>query len=231
MDKRYTGKFISKLREENKLTQEELADKLNVSTRKIKRLEKGKFKLGSDFVVAICKEFKISMYEFINGYKGNDNIDQIDALHHLSDYQKTQKRKHIIVYSIITIFFIFSIVWLHNNKDLKYFLSGSSESFNLNHAIFVRTGNWYYFNFGYLESTNPDITTDDITYYSLKSGDRLIVAANGIISSSLQEHRGYNEYFPDDVVKNLDNWTLEITYKVSNETKTEIINIQNEWFD
>ncbi len=69
MDKKYIGKFISNIREEKKLTQEELAKSLGVSKRKIQKIEKGKFKINSDVIIPLCNELKISIYEFLNGHK------------------------------------------------------------------------------------------------------------------------------------------------------------------
>ena len=43
------------------------------------------------------------------------------------------------------------------------------------------------------------------------------------------ENYGYNELFPKDVVNNLDNWYLEISYKIDDELKTEILKLENRY--
>ena len=61
------GAFIQQLRKENKLTQEQLAEKLGVSNRSVSRWENGTTLPDISLMKCICEEFHISISELING--------------------------------------------------------------------------------------------------------------------------------------------------------------------
>lgn len=151
MDKKYMGKFISSIREEKKLTQEEIANNLGVSVKIIKKIEKGKFKLESPIIVPLCNELGITIYEFLNGRKGDDRIDQMDALNVYSDYLKKKRFKKIIkmvLGFIFILFYVFALIWMNNNKDLAYELYGESKNFSYKQSFFLRDNRFYLFVFG-----------------------------------------------------------------------------------
>lgn len=231
MDKKCIGNFISSIREEKILTQEELADRLGISKRKLKKIEKGRFKIDSDIIVPLCNELKISIYEFLNGHRGNDKIDQIDALNILDDYEKRRERKNIIqiIVGVIGILLcILGCIWIYNNKDLVYELSGESENFSYNQSFFLRDNRVYVMIFGNYEIKNQDILKENITKVTFRCKDRLIILSNDFIRGDAVERKGYDELFPEEVVKNIDDWVIEITYKTDADLKTEIIELKNE---
>ena len=67
MNQEKIGKFISKLRKEKNLTQEELAEKLSVSSKSISRWENGKCMPDLSLLIPISKEFGITVNELISG--------------------------------------------------------------------------------------------------------------------------------------------------------------------
>lgn len=87
-DSRYMGNQLRKLRKAHKLTQEELAEKLNVSKDTIFNYEKGKTAIPHDRINQLCLEFGVSADYFFFGeswglnehslsLKQNKNIDQL----------------------------------------------------------------------------------------------------------------------------------------------------------
>lgn len=94
MEQEKIGKFIFKLRKENKLTQEELADKLNVNVKSISRWENGKNLPDHSLIVQICNLFSISINEFYAGSK----VD------------KNKKMKRLTFYYVISSFINFLIL-------------------------------------------------------------------------------------------------------------------------
>ena len=230
MDKKYIGKFISNIREEKKLTQEELANRLGVSKRKIQKIEKGKFKINSDVIIPLCNELKISIYEFLNGHRGNDKIDQKDAINILDDYEKSKTRRKIIqaIISVISVILcIFSCIWVYCNRDLAYELSGESESFSYNQLFFFRDDRTYIMLFGNHEIKNENISEEDISNVTFKCNERLIISSSDFLRGDVVERKGYDELFPDEVVKNINDWIVEITYRQDDVYKTEIIKLKN----
>ena len=68
MDQIKIGKFISKCRKENNMTQENLAEKLGVNSRSVSRWETGKCMPDISLLEDLCKELGISINELIKGF-------------------------------------------------------------------------------------------------------------------------------------------------------------------
>lgn len=62
--------FISKKRKEKKLTQKELADRLNISYQAISKWEKGLAMPGTDVLMQLSKELEVSVDSILNGSEG-----------------------------------------------------------------------------------------------------------------------------------------------------------------
>ncbi|MBO5414658.1 MAG: helix-turn-helix transcriptional regulator [Bacilli bacterium] len=69
MNQEKIGKFISKLRKEKKLTQEQLAEKLGVTSKSISRWENGKTMPDVSLFEPLCKELNITINELLSGEK------------------------------------------------------------------------------------------------------------------------------------------------------------------
>lgn len=67
MDQRKIGNFIQDLRKKNGFTQEELAARLNVSSKSISRWENGKNMPDLSLLISISKELGITVNELISG--------------------------------------------------------------------------------------------------------------------------------------------------------------------
>ena len=67
MDQIKIGKFIAECRKKNKLTQMQLAEKLNITDRAISKWENGKTMPDSSIMLDLCNELKISVNELLSG--------------------------------------------------------------------------------------------------------------------------------------------------------------------
>ena len=67
MDQIKIGEFISTLRKNKNMTQQELADMLNVTDRAISNWETGRRMPDISFFKPLCEIFNISVSELING--------------------------------------------------------------------------------------------------------------------------------------------------------------------
>lgn len=67
MDQEKIGRFIAELRKKNKMTQQELADKLNVTDRAIGNWENGRRLPDAVFFKPLCEIFDISIQELFSG--------------------------------------------------------------------------------------------------------------------------------------------------------------------
>lgn len=129
----------------------------------------------------------------------------------------------IIIFGIISFLFIF--IYLEKHKDFMYLNYGSNSNFRYDYSFFIKSGNIYYYVIGNLEIINDKIKIGDVKTTSLFCGNRLIVKEDSIISGILSEKFGYNEYFQEDFIENLDKVYLEITYLYNNELQVDKINI------
>ena len=71
MDQEKIGKFIARCRKENKLTQAQLAEKLNVSDKSISRWENGKTMPDISLFEPLCEILNISIIDHQPGQKLN----------------------------------------------------------------------------------------------------------------------------------------------------------------
>ena len=76
MDQVKIGSFLKELRKERSLTQESLAEKLNVSNRTISRWETGSNMPDIGMLVEIAEFYDVSIPEIINGERKSENMNQ-----------------------------------------------------------------------------------------------------------------------------------------------------------
>ena len=69
MDAIKTGRFIAELRREKELTQEELAEKLNVTNKAVSRWETGSGFPDVDSMLALSSFFGVSINELLLGVR------------------------------------------------------------------------------------------------------------------------------------------------------------------
>ena len=94
------NKNIKNLRLENNLTQEEFAEKINISTQGLSNLERNRYQPTAETIDKICKTFKVSPVELLiepNGENG-DILKNINLL--LNNCKKSKLKK---IYNIISI--------------------------------------------------------------------------------------------------------------------------------
>lgn len=133
----------------------------------------------------------------------------------------------ILLFVLIVGFLLIVLYSTRNKSQVKiYSISGESENFYYNNALFISSNIKNIFVYGELEYKTRDI---NITNVALMSGERLIIRSDSLPKGMSIENYGYDELFPKEVVKNLDNWYLEITYSNSKETKTEKLELNNNY--
>ncbi len=231
MDQVKIGKFIAKLRKENNYTQENLANEIGVSYKAISRWENGHGLPDVSLMQPLCKILKISVSELLNGEKTKDETKKDSAV---VDYLKYQKKKNIIrniIISIISLFviafLILLIYFINNYNSIKVqHLDGESEHFTFNEGLFIQSKDKYFYVYGSIGIKDNKINKEDITKITLKSNDKLIYGDSIIDRTGyIYEPYGYNEYFDDNKVDNIDNWYVIINYYDNKEIKEEVIEL------
>lgn len=93
MDQKKIGSFLRELRKEQRITQEDLAEKLNVSNRTISRWETGSNMPDISLLIEIADFFDVSIPEIINGERKSEKMDEEvkEVAEKLSDYADAEK--------------------------------------------------------------------------------------------------------------------------------------------
>ena len=101
MNQEKIGKFILKLRKDKRMTQQELADKLNVTDRAVSHWENGRSIPDVALFKPICEIFDISVNELISGEKLTKDklIKQSDEniINTLKDSDKHKRKSKSII--------------------------------------------------------------------------------------------------------------------------------------
>lgn len=135
----------------------------------------------------------------------------------------------ILIFILIAVIGAVIIIKNGQNKVKIYKISGESDNFYYVNAMFISSNIKNIYVYGDIESKNSNVKVEDIINVALKSDDRLIIASNSLPKQISIENYGYDELFPKEVVNNLDNWYLEITYEVDENTTTERIKLNNQY--
>lgn len=95
MDQVKIGNFLKKLRKEKGITQEQLAEILNVSGRTVSRWETGNNMPDISILVDIADYYDISIPEIISGERKSEmmNEEERKIAKTMSDYATTEKEK------------------------------------------------------------------------------------------------------------------------------------------
>lgn len=87
------GSFLKELRLEKRLTQEQLAERLNVSNRSISRWETGNTLPDISLLIELAEFYDVEIKEIIDGERKSENMDQKekDTLLKVADYAENEK--------------------------------------------------------------------------------------------------------------------------------------------
>ena len=128
MDQERIGKFIASSRKKQKLTQQELAERLGVTNKSISRWENGKTLPDISFFKPLCEILNISIEELINGEKTdfkrkNDSVEK--AIINTMNTKEKEKRKMnkiisiLLIFITIIIFILFLLIIYYKQKFPK----------------------------------------------------------------------------------------------------------------
>lgn len=146
MEQEKIGRFIAICRKEKKLTQEQLAEKLNITSKAVSKWENGKGLPDVSIMQKLCEILNITLNELFNGekikeenYKKIADKNLLYALEHSSDnvgekikyYKKEWEKEHILLFVIEIIIWIFIVLILKykNYNDLIGLISGFAIGF------------------------------------------------------------------------------------------------------
>ncbi len=177
------GKYLKYKRKINKLTQQDLADKLNVSDKTISKWENDLYLPDIDNIKALSKVLNTSIFELVN-HEDYDNYSNKE-LNSLKTNEVNNKRiinKIIIFLLLISIFF--NIYNYLNNKATIYYI----KNYNIS-GVFVKDK----ISTLYLSRIIvDDINLSNIKYYNFK-----IMQDNTIVYNYISETNDLLSFLED----------------------------------
>ena len=109
MDQQKIGEFLKTLRKETGLTQEELADKMNVSRRTVSRWETGSNLPDLALLVELADLYDVDMREIFNGERKNEKVDKelketmLMAADYTDDHMKKVMKRYQLMFGAATV--------------------------------------------------------------------------------------------------------------------------------
>ena len=115
MDQKLIGAFIKNLRKEKKLTQIELAEKLNVSEKTISKWECGNGLPDAASMLPLCEQLGISANELLSGKKLQKEEYKQQAEKNLVLLQQTHQRNVKLLFATEWILGVVSLILLYTS--------------------------------------------------------------------------------------------------------------------
>ena len=114
MDLQKIGTFLKELRKEKELTQEQLAETLNVSRRTVSRWETGSNMPDLDLLVEMADLYQVDLRELLNGERKNEqmNEEMKETVLQVAEYSNAEKQRST---KIIRVYFVLGILALIAN--------------------------------------------------------------------------------------------------------------------
>lgn len=127
MDQIKTGKFIAEMRKAQKLTQKQLAEKLNISDKAVSKWECGKSMPDNAILLELCEILNINVNELLSGEKLSKDDYHGKAEENMVKLINETKKSSISGIVTITISLIALIAWiffliLSMNGSIYWFL-------------------------------------------------------------------------------------------------------------
>lgn len=118
------GNFIRDLRKENNFTQEQLAEKFNVSRRTVSRWETGSNMPGLDILIGISECYDVDLRELLDGERKSEkmNKEMEETVLKVADYsneekQKLTRRMHLLFIGGLAAAIIYMVLVFTNRAD------------------------------------------------------------------------------------------------------------------
>ena len=120
MDLQKIGTFLKDLRKEKGLTQEQLAETLNVSRRTVSRWETGSNMPDLDLLMEIADLYAVDLREMLNGErKGEDrmNKEMEETVLKVAEYSNADKQRAA---RVVRVYFLFGIAAMIVNVAMDF---------------------------------------------------------------------------------------------------------------
>ncbi len=186
LDYKKIGHFISELRREKNLTQEQLSKLLFVERETVSKWERGINNPSIEVLLKLSDIFEITIYELMLGERKNkSNIKTINSMT-ANIMKKSIKFKKYLIFSLLiiislTILFL-SYYFINNyNSITVYEIEGSQNNYVINNGLMIVSHEKLYIQLGNVQN----LQTDDVNfelYYEKGDNKNVLFYGNGVIS-------------------------------------------------
>lgn len=120
------GQFLKELRKEKGLTQEQFAEKFNLSRRTVSRWENGNNMPDLDMLLALADFYVVDIREIMDGERksGTMNKEQQEMFAKLADYSKCKEQ--LLLKKVIAIAIIGMVAWAVSFAFLLKFMNSAT---------------------------------------------------------------------------------------------------------
>ena len=134
------GKFLKQLRTEKNLTQEQLAESLNVSRRTVSRWETGFNLPDLDILVIMSDFYQVDLRELLDGERRNEKMDEEmrDTVMKVAEYSNEEKKRAsrtILVFLVLGIVSLFANVIMRMMDFKESFMYGFADGATIGLAL------------------------------------------------------------------------------------------------
>ncbi len=134
MDQIKIGEFLKELRKEKGLTQEQLAEKFNVSRRSVSRWETGNNLPDLDILVEMADYYEIDLRELLDGERKSEKMNEelketVLKVAEYSNSEKEVKRKKLNKYFIIGGICLLLVIFDHQFDLLSLIFNDPIDDF------------------------------------------------------------------------------------------------------
>jgi len=134
------GNFIKELRKEQKLTQEQLAEKFGVARRTVSRWETGSNMPDLDILIEMADFFDVDLREILDGERKSEKMNQElkETVLKVAEYSNEEKKRST---RVVLIYFVLGIIALVSNLAMEFmelpdsFFTGFLEGSTISLAI------------------------------------------------------------------------------------------------
>ncbi|MBR2745596.1 MAG: helix-turn-helix transcriptional regulator [Erysipelotrichaceae bacterium] len=141
MDQKKTGKFIAELRKEQNMTQQELADRLNVTDRAVGNWENGRRMPDYSILMELCARLNVSVNELLAGERVQPEEKEKQFEYNIRDIMAVnmkEKKRHqitvaflsglLVALCCLSVMFVLIREGVIMDPDLRYVRRFSEES-------------------------------------------------------------------------------------------------------
>ena len=224
MDAIKLGKFIAKMRNEKGLKQEEVAEQLNIDSKKISRWECGNSIPDFDMLISLSKILDVTLYEFSICEKVEDKSflettkSKVKTIKDFKNLQKKKKVKILIIILLSILFFITALYTIMNYGKVevdnfkirgKYIVTPKEVSFDIIDVLYYNT------------EINPKVK--NLEFYVIQN-NKIVINSTNVLNKDNKNYYQLNDLinYIHSTTNNADinkekKLTLEIVYNIKND--------------